>query len=295
GVARSSPGSSTFHPWHRGNHMASESLPIDLKDANREITIYSHSAIFYWWPVWAVGLVMFVITMLDGGRLAIATGSKIHVATIKDGKEYYADDEAGNPVKLDGNKVLMADKEISYSGLHIARNKNLGVVFVILLIIIILVTNIPLRGLWSLIVILFVVLLTVILALAGVWGQMLEYVGLLQIYINAGGYLFISLVLFIVWAVTVFFFDHRTYVVVQPRQIKTCQAVGAGEKVYDTTGMTFHKRQDDLFRHWIIGLGSGDLIIQKSQTHEEIDMPNVLFIGSKIKQIEKLIREIDIV
>jgi hypothetical protein len=102
-------------------------------------------------------------------------------------------------------------------------------------------------------------------------------------------------VLLAIWALTVFVFDHRTYVVVTSGQVRVCLAIGAGETMYDTTGMTFSKRQDDLFRHWIIGLGSGDLIIHRSNTTQEIDMPNVLFVGAKIKEIERLIKERQVV
>src|SRR4051812_28517748 len=31
-----------------------------------EIKIYSHSTIFYWWPVWVVGFVMAALTYFDG-------------------------------------------------------------------------------------------------------------------------------------------------------------------------------------------------------------------------------------
>ncbi len=78
-------------------------------------------------------------------------------------------------------------------------------------------------------------------------------------------------------------------------QIRVCLAVGAGETVYDTTGMTFEKRQNDLFRHWIVGLGSGDLVMHRTNTNQEIDMPNVLFIGAKVKEIEQLIKEKQVV
>src|SRR5258708_4443833 len=36
-----------------------------------EVTLYSHSPIFYWWPVWLVGYLMASLTYLDGGRLAV--------------------------------------------------------------------------------------------------------------------------------------------------------------------------------------------------------------------------------
>src|SRR5204863_3292183 len=118
----------------------------------------------------------------------------------------------------------------------------------------------------------------------------------LQIFINAGGYIFLAMVLFILWAVTVFAFDHRTYLVVSSGQVKMCLAVGAGEQVMDTSGMTFSKKQDDLFRHWIVGLGSGDLIIHRSVGQErDLDFPNVLFVGTKIREIERLIKEREVV
>ena len=36
----------------------------------REVHIVAHSMLFYWWPVWAVGLLMAGLTWLDGHRLA---------------------------------------------------------------------------------------------------------------------------------------------------------------------------------------------------------------------------------
>ena len=77
-----------------------------------------------------------------------------------------------------------------------------------------------------------------------------------------------------------------------PGQFKVCTEIGGGEKVYDTTGMTIEKQRSDLFRHWILGLGSGDLIVNTSgaQAHH-FDLPNVLFIGRKVQQIEEMLRE----
>src|SRR6202035_3288250 len=37
----------------------------------REIMIVSHSNLFYWWPVWAVGFLMALITFFDGHRMSI--------------------------------------------------------------------------------------------------------------------------------------------------------------------------------------------------------------------------------
>jgi hypothetical protein len=251
----------------------------------REIVIYSHSSLFYWWPVWAVGFLMVLLTAADGHRiLLVPSGSKVH----QEGGSYRLEPPQGKTLQSD-------DGEPVQPHLHMATSKSLGVLFASVLLLIIFISNVPLRGLWSLTIVLLVVLLVVIFALAGWWGRIVENFNLIDIRINLGGYLYISLILFIIWALTVFVFDHRTYVVVTPGQVRLCLAVGAGETVYDTTGMTFEKHQNDLFRHWIVGLGSGDLIIHRSNTNQEIDMPNVLFIGAKVKEIEQLIKERQVV
>ena len=38
----------------------------------REIVIVSHCSLFYWWPVWAVGFILFAITAVAGDFLGIA-------------------------------------------------------------------------------------------------------------------------------------------------------------------------------------------------------------------------------
>ena len=55
--------------------------------------------------------------------------------------------------------------------------------------------------------------------------------------------------------------------------------------------MTIQKQRSDLFRHWILGLGSGDLIVPTAgaQPHQ-FDMPNVLFLGRKVREIEDMLR-----
>ncbi len=258
---------------------------------DEEVRIYSHSSLFYWWPVWAVGLLMGFLTLADGHRLVTvpakteAQAREIQGYGLRD--VFILPEGKKLPRDSDGNPMPPT--------LHMAQSPKLGVIYATVLILIIIVSNVPLRGLWSVLIILGVFILVLISSLWGIWDDIVRIVSLLDIRINAGGYFSISLVLLAIWAVTVFVFDHRTYVVVTSGQVRVCLAIGAGETMYDTTGMTFSKRQDDLFRHWIIGLGSGDLIIHRSNTTQEIDMPNVLFVGAKIKEIERLIKERQVV
>jgi hypothetical protein len=259
-----------------------------------EVRIYSHSSLFYWWPVWAVGLLMGLLTVFDGHYMALVPNPK-HVDVQASRQVQGQADVKDVIIAPAGSLPLDRNKDLQKPKLHMANRPEYGVIFATVLLVIIVVSNVPLRGLWSVIIILAILLLVLIASLWGVWDELVRIVNLLDIRINAAGYFFISIALLIIWSLTVFVFDHRTYVIVSSGQVRVCLAIGAGETVYDTTGMTFTKRQDDLFRHWIIGLGSGDLIIHRSNTTQEIDMPNVLFVGSKIKEIERLIKEREVV
>ena len=68
------------------------------------------------------------------------------------------------------------------------------------------------------------------------------------------------------------------------------QGVNGYDKSYDTDNMILQKRQDDLFRHWIIGLGSGDLHLQTMGGRGvEENVANVLFVIGKMSKIQRLI------
>jgi hypothetical protein len=160
----------------------------------------------------------------------------------------------------------------------------------------IIITNVPLRGMWSLLVIVALIMLSVIFWLADWWEAIFRAFHILDIRINLGGYLFISLALFAFWIITLLFFDQQIYIVFGPRQFKVCTEIGGGERVYDTMGMKLERKQSDLFRHYILGLGSGDLVVKTSGAgNEHFDLPNVLFIKSKVHTIERLLQETKVV
>jgi hypothetical protein len=257
---------------------------------HNEITIVSHSNLFYWWPVWAVGLLLGGLTYIDGHRMATVPAgtearSDVKVPiTDKDGREVL---EPRNILILPaGAPVVTAPR------LHIAKGRGYGVLFATVLLLVIVITNVPLRGMWSVVVIIMIIMLSVIFAAYGLWEGILRNLSLLDIRINAGGYFFISLVLFAIWLITMMFFDRQIYMIFTPGQLKVCTEIGGGEKVYDAIGMTLEKQRSDLFRHWILGLGSGDLVVKTSgaQAHH-FDLPNVLFIGKKVQQIEDMLKK----
>jgi hypothetical protein len=261
----------------------------------REIRIISHTSLFYWWPVWAVGFLMALISLFSGHRLAIVPNGTVPVESVII-KEKDIDEPRPVLVYPKGGHLEYKDGKAVEPHLRIAGSKNLGVLFCAVLLLVIVITNVPLRGLWSVIVISFIIFVSVILAILGRWDDILNALGRLDIYINLAGYFVISLVLLIIWLVVFLFFDKQIYMVFTPGQLRVRLEIGDAETAYDTTGMTIQKQRSDLFRHWILGLGSGDLIVRTAgaQAHH-FDMPNVLFLGRKVKEIEEMLRSRQVV
>lgn len=262
--------------------------------SNRQITIVSHSTLFYWWPVWAIGFLLGILSYFSGWRMVtVPDGTKAVQATVvTTPSEDLKDRETlVLPPQDDKHPNRKLDKEPLK--LRTYPSKNFGVLFITVLLLVLVITNVPLRGMWSWMVIFLVIALSIIFALAEWWAHILSAIHLLDIRINAGGYFYISGILFAVWLFTVLLFDKQIYMVFTPGQFKVCTEVGGGEQVYSTVGMSLEKQRSDLFRHWLLGLGSGDLIVKTTgaQAHH-FEMYNVLFVGRKVQQIEDMVRQI---
>ena len=219
------------------------------KDHPEEVRVYSHSTFFYWWPVWVTGYIMALVTYMDGQKMQI------------------------------GNAEVW---------MH--PSKNLGVLFTLIFFLVILITNVTLRGLASVVVILAAAFGALLLAYYGMWERVLDELGKVSIFMNMGFYVFFSTLVFFVWAVSVFVYDRMSYWRVTPGQLTHDAVIGGAQKSYDTRGMVFEKHRQDLFRHWIIGFGSGDIEISTTGARREtFQIPNVLFVDSKVGEIQHMI------
>ena len=246
--------------------------------------------LFYWWPVWAVGLLLAGLTFLDGHRLAIVPAGTQVVEGFDGGRD---------ALVLPAGAHLPRDPATGKPrepALRVASHSGYGVVFVVVVLVVVFITNVPIRGLWSVVAIVTAVLGTIILALAGWWDDILEAAGHSQVYINAFGYLAISLPLLVLWLVVVLFFDRQLYMVFAPGQLRVCKAIGDGEVAYDTVGMVVAKRRSDLFRHWLLGFGSGDLLVKTAGANsEQFEMHNVLFVANKLQLIQDMLQTREVV
>ena len=175
------------------------------------------------------------------------------------------------------------------------RSKNYGVIFCVTLLLVITITNIPLRGMWSVVVIITVIMMSVIFALAGWWEWIFDLLSVpryppstwagicssrrFPLYRPSGCSRCSSS-------------TSRCTSSSRPGQFKVCTEIGGGEKVYDTVGMKLERQRSDLFRHMILGLGSGDLIVKTSgASPKHFDLPNALFISKKVQQIEDMLQK----
>jgi len=262
-------------------------------DTPNEVTVVSHSTLLYWWPVWVCGFIMAALTYLDGSLMATVPSGTTYskqVVKTKDAKGEDAGEK--NHWILDTKLTPKADETKRDPYLHVSRSQSYGVIFFTVLLVVVFITNVPLRGMWSLLIIIMAILISLILHLAGLWKGIVDNIQLLDVRINMGGYLFVSIALSILWTLTIVFFDRRVYIVFTPGQFRVCTEIGGGEKVFDVMGMKMEKQQSDLFRHYILGLGAGDLTVKTSgATNEHFDLHNVLWINSKVQKIEDMLQK----
>jgi hypothetical protein len=215
-----------------------------------ELRIYSHSNLLYWWPVWVVGYLMAFLTWLNGQPVTFA----------------------------DGHQELVAD------------DKWMGVVFTVVLFLVIFMTNVMFRGVSSVVAVLAVLFVALLLAYLHWWEAIIAVMPHLSVHMNMGFYILFSTLVFLMWVVSVFVYDRLSYYVIRPGQIITDQVIGGAQKSYDTHGMVFEKIRQDLFRQWLLGLGSGDLRIHTmGAKREELYIPNVAFVDWKVQAIQKMI------
>jgi hypothetical protein len=250
--------------------------------------------IFYWWPVWAVGFLMAALTYFSATCLGIVPEGTEPVESVN-----IADYGTRSALVLPAGTQLPTDHATGkpmLPRLRMASRSGPGVIFVLVLLLVIFITNVPIRGLASLVAILAIILLTVVLALFDAWEPILEMLVRSRIYINAFGYLAIAVPLFLLWLVFILIVDRQVYMIVTSGQIQMHQNIGGGETAHDTIGMVVTKRRSDLFRHWILGLGSGDIVVKTAgAASQEVHMPNVLFVGSKVNLIQQLIQQREVV
>ena len=218
--------------------------------AGNDIKIISHSNIFYWWPAWVAGYAVALISYMQGRDVAIV------------------------PEIVE----------------RVHPSNNPGIFFIAVLVLLIVLTNTRLRGIYSVVTVVTVAFFVVLFAWFGWWDNILRFIPHLSARANMGFYLVFSTTLLAVWLLAFFVFDRLIVWRIRPGQMVEERLVGGQARSYDTNGLVFERRGQGLFHDIILGLGAGDLTLTIGGANEEtIQIPNVLFVGRKVKAIERLI------
>jgi hypothetical protein len=60
--------------------------------------------------------------------------------------------------------------------------------------------------------------------------------------------------------------------------------------------MVVVKRHSGLFRHWLLGFGSGDLLVKPAGDNTQpFEMHNVLFVNKKLQLIQQMLQTREVV
>lgn len=254
------------------------------------IRVYGHTNLLYWWPVWLLGFILAGLTYIDGHVMAVVPEGTT-VGQAKPAGEGAARDALLVPPGQSLPPQPRAD-ENQQPHLRVAASNNYGVIFVFTILFVVTVTNVTVRGLASIIAIAAMVIAALVLAQLDLWNPILQWLGGLDIRMNAGGYFAIALPLFLVWLFAFLFYDRYSYLEVTHGQVRFRQAIGDGEIAVDTTALMLEKRRNDFFRHWLLGLGSGDLRIRTGgAANLDFELNNVLLVGPRLARIQDMIRE----
>ena len=261
----------------------------------QRVVVISHSPLFYWWPVWAVGFLLAALTYLRGYQVAfVPPGTVAERGARVEGQDGPRDvliAPAGQPLP-----TTPEPEDLKQPRLRMLASNDPGIIWATTLCLVILLSQVPLRGLWSLVVMIVLVFTTVLLAAFGLWDPIVRAVRVVDIHITGFSYLAISVFLFALWLVTFLFFDRQVYMIFTRGQLRVRTAVSLGETVYDTRGMVVERHRDDLFRHWLLGFGSGDLTVRTGgPSPQQLQWPNVLGIRGKLKLIHTMLQEREVV
>jgi hypothetical protein len=181
--------------------------------------------------------------------------------------------------------VQIGDQEVLFSS-----RTSLGITYCLVVLLTLLITNTSMRGLVSLVVVVCVAFLALLFAYLDWWNNILRWFGQQTVYMDLTFYLFSSTGLLLIWLLIVGVFDHLSFWRIRPGQVTHEYVLGAVENSYDTDSMVFTKQQADLFRNWVLGLGSGDLQMQTMGGRGVMaNVSNVLFLNMRMAQIQRMI------
>ena len=250
--------------------MSTATAPTRPTTAPAEHRVYMHTGFLYWWPIWAVGLLMAAWTLVENRHMALVPAGAV-----------VADNTLTVP---DGSAPILTP-------VHMSASRTPGMVFALTVLLVVAFGSGWMRG-WRAYT--FATGAAAVLLLVNWlegWDELGRLAAYLQVHVNLGGYLLLSGGLLLIWLAQVFVVDRRKYVVFTESQVVVHHEVGEQEQAYDTVGIAFEKAPYDWFR-WVVGCGAGDLRVRVGG--QWIEIPNVIRVGRRLGAIERLLRTKDV-
>jgi hypothetical protein len=165
----------------------------------------------------------------------------------------------------------------------------LGLTYLSILLLLIVFSNVRLRGINSVVALLTIAFIAVLLSWFGWWDDIAELIPYLSVHMNTGFYLVFSTGLLIIWLMMFFVFDRLAFWRIRPGQVTVEHLIGGGAESFDTSGLHFQKLNSDFFRA-ALGFGAGDLrATAAGDRGTTIDIPNVILADRKVHAVERLI------
>ena len=85
-------------------------------------------------------------------------------------------------------------------------------------------------------------------------------------------------------------------VVLSGSLLRSCSVRALASVASAARGIVVERHRDDLFRHWLLGFGSGDLTVRTGgPSPQQLPWPNVLGIRGKLKLIHTMLQEREVV
>jgi hypothetical protein len=236
----------------------------------REMRVYTHTGLLFWWPVWAVGFLMALWTLVENRHMALVSEGAI----------------------VQGNLLVAPEGTAPIlTPVHVSASKVPGALFVVTILLVLTFGSGWMRGWRAYSFAASAAAALLLVSWLDGWDDLARWATYLHVHINLGGYLVLSTGLFLLWLAQVFVVDRRRYVVFSLSQVRVHNEVGGQEQAYDTGGIAFEKEQYDWFRR-LVGFGAGDLRVRVGG--QWIEVRNVVHVGRRLNGIERLLRTKDV-
>ena len=137
---------------------------------------------------------------------------------------------------LHHDEVIIGGKAESFH-----PSQNLGVIYTLLFLLLIVITSASVRGMKAALIIAALAFLTLLFVHLNWWDAILGWLGHQSISLSLGFYLFSSSLLFLAWLISVFVIDHMSFWRFRPGQVTHEYLGGIVDKSYDTDNMVLHE------------------------------------------------------